>query len=171
MAWTTPQKALVKQYQRFAGMSDQEYRSILYEVSGAHSSTEPHVTQHHFDVLMARLETRAHLAHVNNRTAGRRPPKLDNWYYWRRRNPERGRVNTRLLWKIDRLWDQLVPLLPAEHLQPTADNPRPYLYEMASQATGHFVRHLHDLHIGEALCLIEALKDRLAWALKGHNAA
>lgn len=160
MPWTNQQKAVIKSYQRYAGISDAEYRSILHTYAGATSSRDPHLTQWHFDTIMPAIEVRAHLAETNGLTRGRRPAKLTDWYYWRNRAPGKGRATTRELWKIGKLWQQLCPYLPE------ADRTHTYQCGIASHAVGRKIQHLHDLSLPQALAVIEALKDRLAHAMR-----
>lgn len=164
MSWTNRQKGIVKTYQRYAGMADPEYRALLHEQTGATSSRDAHLTQFHFDAFMPLLEIRAHLAETNGCTAGRRPAKLSNWYYWRERSPARGKASTREIWKVTNargtgLWDLLTPHLPE------SERTHQYLCAIAAHASGRKkVEHLHELTIGQCGMLIEALKDRLAHA-------
>jgi hypothetical protein len=158
--WTNLQKGIVKSYQRYAGMDDVTYRTLLHEATGATSSRDRHLTQFHFDAFMPTLEIRAHLADTNGVTVGRRPPKLTDWYHWRHRAPARGKANSRELYRIARLWETLSPCLPES--QRTHD----YLCGIAAHAVGHQVEHLHELTVAQAGSLIEALKDRLAHALR-----
>lgn len=160
MPWSNAQKACIKQYQRYAGMADADYRDLLHTYTGATSSRDAHLTQFHFDAVMPLIETRAHLAEANGLARGRRPAHLSNWYYWRNRAPGKGKASPRELWKIGQIWEQLCPHLP--------ESERTHAYEcaVASHATGRKIEHLHDLTIAEALSLIEALKDRLAHAVR-----
>lgn len=165
MSWTNRQKAMLKMYQRYASMPDQEYRALLHQQTGARSSTAAHLTQFHFDCVMPLIEIRAHLAETNRVAVGRRPPKIKNWYYWRERSPRKGGAGTRLLWKIDTLWKILAEKLDPEKRGPRheGDAPRWYLHAMAAHACGHPVEHIRDLTQGEAAMLIEALKDRIRY--------
>lgn len=160
MSWTNSQKGLIKSYQRYAGMADPDYRALLHQYAGATSSRDKHLTQYHFDVIMPLIETRAHLAETNGAARGRRPSKLSNWYYWRDRSPARGKASTRELWKIKQLWETLQPLLPE------SERGHAYVCGIAGHATGKKVEHLHELTVGQALSLIEALKDRLSHAMR-----
>lgn len=57
---TNPQKALLKRAQRQAGVADEDYRETLAHVSGftdLTSSTDPRLTDDHFDRLLAFFET------------------------------------------------------------------------------------------------------------------
>jgi hypothetical protein len=159
--WTNKQKGIVKTYQRYAGMADLEYRALLHEQTGAQSSRDAHLTQYHYDAFMPLLEIRAHLAETNGLAVGRRPSKLSNWYYWRDRSPAKGKATTREIWKVMQLWDLLTPLLPE------SERTHEYLCAIAAHACGRRkVEHLHELTIGQCSMLIEALKDRVAHALR-----
>ena len=160
MAWTNQQKGLIKSYQRYAGMSDPDYRDLLHTYAGATSSRDRHLTQFHFDVVMPLIETRAHLAETNGLTRGRKPSKLSNWYYWRNKAPGKGQASSRELWKIEQVWKMLTPLLPE------SERGHAYLCGIASHATGEKISHLHTLTVSQALAVIEALKDRLAHAMR-----
>jgi len=170
MPWTRPHKTrdgrfdpgqvgLVKMYQRYAGMSNQEYRELLRELTGHTTATAAELTQHDFDVVMSAVEIRAHLAEANGRAVGRRPARIRDWYYWRKRCPKPGQISSRELHRIMGLWNQLKAFLAPEHA--THD----YLCSIAAQAGGRCVTHLHDLRSWQAMALIEALKDRLRYAI------
>lgn len=156
MAWSNRQKAIVKKYQRYAGMPDQEYRALLHRYTGATSSTHRILSQLAFDTFMTIIEVPAHLAFVNGVGHGKTP--ASNWYYWRNRAPKSGHANTRLQWEIDELWEQLIAFLePSKQCEQ-------YRLGIASKAVGHDVSHLGDLLTLEAHQVIEALKDLLKYA-------
>lgn len=158
--WTNRQKGIIKAYQRYAGMPDQEYRALLHHYTGATSSTSRSLTQFHYDVIMPLLEVRAQLADANGRTVGRPPAKLGDWYYWRNRAPGKGKANTRELWRLRKLWADLQGYLDE------SCRTHEYLCGIASHACGRRVEHLHDLSVRDALAVIEALKDRLHHAIR-----
>jgi hypothetical protein len=165
MPWSNLQKGILKSYQRYAGLPDPEYRSLLHQHTGATSSRDAHLTQFHFDAFMPVIESAAHLAETNGLAVGRRPPKLSDWYYWRNRAPGRGMATSRELHRIsspDRtgLWDLLIPSLPE------SQRTQAYLLGIASHAVGRQVDALHGLTAVEAGHLIEALRDRLRHALR-----
>lgn len=179
MPWSRPQRkngkydpgqiGIVKMYANYAGLPDQLYRDLLHQYTGATSSTAPHLTQFHFDIFMPVLETYAHLAEVNGRAVGNRPARIRDWYYWRKRQPGEGMANSRQLHRIEAvLWPQLAPYLPPDHRAPRTpgESPMWYVHEIAATATGRYIRSLSDLRIYEANMVIEALKDRIRWALK-----
>lgn len=161
MAWSNAQKGIIKAYQRYAGMSDPDYRDLLHTYAAATSSRDAHLTQFHFDAIMPLVETRAHLAETNGRAVGRRPRKIADWYYWRHRYRRPGQASHAQLHRITTdLWPMLCDTLP----EPRRSHA--YLCGIASHAVGHEVSHLHDLSPSEAGYLIDALKDRLAHALR-----
>jgi hypothetical protein len=53
---SNPQKALLKQAQRQAGLSDDEYREVLETVSGCRSSKDPRIGDRHLDKILAYME-------------------------------------------------------------------------------------------------------------------
>ena len=53
---TNPQKALLKRAQRQAGIPDAEYREHLHLLAGVRSSTDPKMSNEHFDLLMPLFE-------------------------------------------------------------------------------------------------------------------
>ena len=91
MPWSKPksgdpgQIGIVKMYQKYAGIPDQIYRRLLKEYTGCTSSTDARLTQQHFDDFMPVMELHAHLAHVNGRAVGKKPARIKDWYYWRKR--------------------------------------------------------------------------------------
>jgi len=173
MAWTNKQKGTLAAYRRYAGMPDQVYRAKLREYTGTASSTDRGLCQYQFDVYMPMMEIAAHLAEINGTAVGKKPRCIRDWYHWRKRCPARGKINTRLLWKVDRLWVRLCDHLePTQHMAQTDGHDRYwYLREIACHAVGHYVEHLHELTTGEARSLIEALRDRLKHALKANATA
>lgn len=172
MPWTKPhrtrdgrfdpgQVGLVKMYQKYAGIPNQEYRELLRQYTGHTTSTAPQLTQYDFDVIMPVLEIRAHLAEANERAVGKKPSRIRDWYYWRHRCPKAGQITSREQYRILALWDDLKPHLAAEH-----HDSHEYLCGIAAHACGRRVAHIHELRSWQALALIEALKDRLKYAVQ-----
>ncbi len=172
MPWTKPirqpdgrfdpgQIGLVKMYCKYAALPDLEYRELLRQHTGQTSSTAPELTQWDFDVFMPALEVRAHLAEVNGRTVGKRPARIRDWYYWRKRCPKKGEITTREKWKILKLWDDLKPFLHDDH-----KDDHEYLVGIASHACGCRIRHVAELRSWQALATISALQDRLKYAIR-----
>lgn len=151
--WTKTQKAVLQMYRRYAGMSDGEYRQLLQEQTGCRSSTAAELTNHHYDRVMALVETRAHLAEINGLSVGKRPARIADWHYWRKRVPGFGKINTRQHRMIFALWSDLQKLARDERGKTSA-----YLAGIIRQALGKDVR-IDDMSDAEAGAVIEALKD------------
>jgi hypothetical protein len=160
MAWTNKQKFLAHLYCQAAELSDQDYRDLLYQASGCRSAAHPGLTQHNFDTFMARLEgvlwQRVEEG-VVERPDERRIPNLA---YWRNRCPAAGEANSRQIHEIYDWWYRLQPYLDTE--KRTVE----YLRAIAAKATGRKVASIPQLHAWQAGVVIEAIKDRLRWALK-----
>lgn len=163
MAWTNQQKGILQAYRRYAGIEVAVYHNMLRNCTGRESSTHPALKQRDFDFFMPLMETYAHVAFLNGCGVGKVPCRGGNWYYWRNRCPRSGRADTRQLWHIRRLWDLLLPHLPAA--QQTHD----YECGIASRAAGRKIAHLHDLRANEASWMIEALKARLSQSFGEAN--
>jgi hypothetical protein len=172
MAWSRPRRlddgrfdcgqiGLVKMYAKYAGLANQDYRALLKEHTGKLSSTDPDLGQYEFDVVMPALEIRAHLAEINGRAVGSKPARIRDWYYWRKRCPKTGMVNSRELWKINKLWSDLKP-----YVSESGHDDHAYLCSISGHACGSRIQHLHELKQWQALALIEALKDRLKYAIR-----
>lgn len=164
MAWSTRQKQLVHQYSRWANLPDQEYRSLLRQVSGCASATHPALDNFHYEQFMARLETL-----LDSRVSEMLVPAPAAWRnrsYWRDKLPADGKANSRQTHEIYDWWYKLQP-----YIDPHKRNPN-YLHAIASSAC-HIgrVRAMTDLSRHQAGLVIEALKDRLRWSLKDRNAA
>lgn len=112
---STREKALVHIYADLAGLTRQEYRAILHNTAGV--ATSKNLDQDGFERVMSVLE-----ASLWNRVAEGvvADPRTDprharmNPTYWRSRTPGKGTCNSRLRWKLDRIWDLLAPMLPEE---------------------------------------------------------
>ena len=158
--WDNKSKGLVQIYRRYSGMTDVAYRDLLHRITGARSSTAPHLCGAHFEALMPALEAAAHLAEVNGMAVGKRPAKIEDWYYWRHRYRAPGMATYAQLNLITRSWQQLAEYLP-EHERCDA-----YLLGIARHATGSTFEAINQLHSSDAALLIDALKDRLRYALR-----
>ena len=90
--------------------------------------------------------------------------KITNLRYWRGRRPDQGEINSRQRWKLldpeKGLWPKLCQCLPEEQ---RVDR---YLCGIASHACGRPINQIWDLRATEADWVIEALKDRLKYALR-----
>ena len=174
MAWSNRQKGIAHIYKAAAQLSDTDYRCMLREVSGAMSAKHPALTQGHFDQFMGRIETvladRVHRG-VIPKPASR---KISSLRYWRNRLPAPGEMNSRQRHKIisepsgddpGGLWNRLQEFLPEE------ERTMRYLCGIASQACGYHVSDFWKLKAWQANLLVEALKDRLKYAVSNHEAA
>jgi len=158
MSWSNREKAIVKRYQRAAGLPDQLYRTLLYEQCGAMSSTHPKLTQGQFDRFMPFMELKLEEAVNAGRATwpdGMRPD------YWRKRSPQKGEVNSRQTRKIWELWGQLKQVdqsVPGDAVT--------YMVGMAKHACCCQITDFFKMRAWQANLLIEALKGRIAEALK-----
>lgn len=152
MSWSARQKAVLGMYRRYSGMSDEEYREILYVETGQRSSTAPTLLQGHYDRVMPRFETRAYLAHVNGRGVGPVPSAIRDWWYWRQRAPRDHGITTRQHRMILALWHDLQALVGE------AQRTDAYLAGIIEQAIGRHVA-LDQMAYSQAGDTIEALKD------------
>ena len=159
------QRILIQVYRRAAELSDPDYRAILTEASGCRSSMDHDWTQPAFDRTMALLETRlfarVHIFEVDNPIGKNRYIKQE--FYWRRRIPRAGEINSRQLHKINELWQLLVPRLPPRERNPV------YFAGLVAKATGRTDVGISRLSSSDAWHVIEALKDRLGYAIREKN--
>jgi hypothetical protein len=156
MSWTKHQIITLQQYRRHARLPDCDYRGILKEVSGAFSSKDAGLTNWHFDQVMARVEARLEYRIHEGFVPAPAGIRLD---YWRRRLPQGGEPNSRQWHRIWHLWDALREHLPPE--QQTTD----YLAAIAARACGYHVQDVHAIRAWQAGLLVDALRDRLHYAL------
>lgn len=163
MHLTNSQKALLALYRGAADIGELRYRTLLDHHAGVLSARDGGWTQSAFDQVMSALETILE----ERITAGEVPDprqtasKIRSLTYWRRRLPNMGRANSRHLHKIRELWAILRQ--QDHHLHGATDA---YLLAMASRTAARPVPDLHLLTDREAANLIEALKDRLAYAYR-----
>lgn len=157
MSWENGQKAVVKRYQKYAALSDFDYRRLLLTTTGQRTSTAQELSQGDFDVFMAVLEVT--LWERFGQGLCDRPPAGIQPDYWQRRCPAAGMANSRHLHLIGPLYQQLVNALDAANQSPV-DPPR-YLLQMASRASRRPIHNLSELRAWDAVSLIEAIKDRL----------
>jgi hypothetical protein len=149
--WYDKQKWKLHEYRRLAKLPDDEYRKLLFQVTGHSTSKDGRLTQADYDYFMAALE-----AALEYRVAeGFCPPPPDkiNLHYWRRRLAENKEAGKRLLHKVYELWAELKTALPAKKRNIC------YLHGIAAQACR--MRRVDSLTVlkGWALhILIEALK-------------
>lgn len=158
----------VQKYKRWARLDDATYRDILQRAASCNSSK--FLTQRQFETVMGWLETLL----WDRADAGMVPtPAGVQRYYWRHKVPEEGMLNSRMRWKLNNLWQLLSDYLPQEERTET------YLAGICVRAAGRDIADL--LHGGciqweklpqsAALLVMEALKDRLKYAVgRGHAA-
>jgi hypothetical protein len=89
--------------------------------------------------------------------------RINSLSYWRNRLPAAGEANSRQIHELYDWWYKLQPYLPPDKRD------KEYLRAIAGKATNHNVRSIPDLRAWQAGVVIEALKDRLRWALKDRS--
>lgn len=155
------QKALLHIYAGAAGINQATYRNILTRCAGAVTAADPHFSQGGFDRCMAALE--AILFDRVRQNAAPNPighnRHIRSEYYWRRRAPAPGAINSRQLHEINSLWARL-----CEWLDPAQCTPA-YVLGIAARATGRPVESIAHLRGHEAASLLDALRDRLGHAI------
>jgi len=159
------QKHLIHEYKRAARLSDPTYRDILHARAGVGSAADQEFSQSGFDQAMAALETvlfeRVDRGQVPNPIGNNRYIRSRD--YWRGRLGKHGKINSRQYQRIMQLWNQLGEWMPDDQRRPE------YLAGIVCHATGKPDIGVTALNSGQAWCVIEALKDRLAHALKQAN--
>ena len=157
------QKSIAHKYKGLARLEDQEYRGILIAAAGprrdgSRSAADKDLTQRAFDVFMAMVEYRLER---NIQEGVCQEPRSINLRYWRNRLPASGMSNSREHHEIRDWWYKLQP-----YIEPAKRNPD-YLHAIAAHACGlghvDSITHLTSLQAG---LTIEAVKDRLRWALR-----
>lgn len=156
------QKMLLHIYADAAGLPDPVYRDILLRSAGVHSSADRSLTQSGWEHTMAALETvlfqRVHAREVSNPIG--RSRYIISEFYWRSKAPRAGLINSRQAYKIQELWGDLQQYLHED------DRNLVYLGGIIRKATGKQDPGYTCLTAGEADSLINALKDRLAHAVR-----
>lgn len=156
------QKMFLHIYKDAADLSDARYREILSECSGCRSAADRKFGQPGFERAMAALETilftRVADGLVDDPLGNSKWIRSD--FYWRKRLPEKDFINTRQAKKIQVLWDSL-----QEHL-PWDKRNVDYLSRIIRKATGKRDVGYSGLKTQEAAFLINALRDRLSYAIK-----
>ena len=156
------QKALIHIYKNAAQLPEQTYRDLLLRIAGVPSAADRRFSQGAFDHVMAALETvlfqRVHARQVPDPRRSVR--RIGKEYYWRERCPATGYANSRQVNRIMQLWTQLTEFLPDGQCAPD------YLARVVHKATGRHVPGLQHLKSNEAGHIIDALKDRLSYAIK-----
>lgn len=163
MAWSRQQKALVHIYKAAAGLPEPEYRALIRVFTPRATAADPALTQRDFDAFMARVERALDWRVAEGVVPMPAGGRIRDLSHWRRRWEaiEAGQANSRLIHELHDWWYKLQPYLPAG--QRTAD----YLRGIASRACRCPIPgHMTELKSWQAGLVIEALKDRLRWALK-----
>lgn len=156
------QKMLLHVYAGAARLSDPTYRNYLAAAAGVNSAADPSMSQSGFEAAMAALET----VLFQRVAAGEVPdPRGRNRYirsefYWRDKLPKAGLINSRQAHRIEGLWIALCNWLPPEQRN------LEYLGRIVRKATGKRDPGITALTDREAGCLIDALKDRIAHAIR-----
>jgi hypothetical protein len=144
-------------YAHAAGLNDATYRSYLREHAAVNSSTDPAMDQAGFETTLASIE--AVLWDRVDRDLAPIPtsPWIKPRGHWQGRR-RGGLCTTRQLWLIGDLWRRLQP-----YLHPDARDAA-YLLGIIEHAVGRRVGY-QDLTVRDAGALIDALRDRLQYAL------
>lgn len=159
------QKIIIHEYSRAARLSDPAYRDILHSRAGVGSAADRQFSQSGFDQVMAALET----VLFERVERGEVPDPIGHSHYirdeshWRDRLGQHSRINSRQYHRIKQLWDQLCEWLPDDRCNAG------YLAGIVCHATRKPDIGVTALTSGQAWCVIEALKDRLAYAIKAAN--
>lgn len=168
MSLHTSQKMLLHVYAQAAALDDPTYRNHLREAAGCVSAADPTFSQAGFEAAMASLETvlwqRVLARQVPDpRAQGNRYIRAE--FHWRDRLPRQGLINSRQAYRIQGLWTALCNWLPEEQRSVV------YLAGIIRQATGRPDLYLSGLTEHQAAQLIDALKDRIAHAVKAAQPA
>lgn len=186
------EKAFLHIYPDLAHMSDQDRRDVLTHAAGVMSSSDPRMSHDGVDRAMAAYEAIlwARVDHgvvADPRTCavcgrpmrhvgsgiGQCPEgcgsrKVHAWDrdYWRKRLPDDHGANSRQLWKLKELWTLLKDYLPE------SERNESYLAGIIGQGGQPIMEQgrsiaWHRLKSGQANIAIEALKDRLRYAVRG----
>jgi hypothetical protein len=154
---TNKEKGLIHRYKRAAGIPDAEYRSLLRRHSGAASAADAELHQAQYESIMAALETvyweRLDTGHA------RPDPRIRARRYWRDKIVPAGRINSRQYRTICNLWQLLSDYLPE------ADRCTQYFSGIVRRSTGRADLGASALTSHQAGCVIDALKDRLSYAI------
>jgi len=159
------QKIIIHEYARAARLADPIYRDLLHHHAGMASAADKDFSQPGFDQVMAALET-VLFERVNR---GEVPDPIGHSRYirdethWRERLTPAGRINSRQYHRIQQLWSQLQEWIP------DGECTTAYLAGIVCHATRKPDIGVTALSSSQAWCVIEALKDRLAHALKQAN--
>lgn len=168
MCLSRKEKMLLHVYKQAALLDDDGYRRMLRAGSGCRSAADADFNQEGFETTMARLEGLL----FDRVKRGLCPDPIEEgnrWirseFYWRHKLPKNGRINSRQQHLIRELWQEILPLLPQENRN-TA-----YFAAIVAKATGRRDIGESALSDGDAFNVIEALRDRLKYALAKKEVA
>ena len=151
--WQQRQINKLKQYARFCGMNEVEYRRLIQQTTGWMNEESPQLDQDNFDDIM--LEIEKELSHRINDNLVQLPKGVDI-KYWRNRHPNKGKSNSRQQHLILELWEEL-----CEYLTPEQRTMQ-YLFGLIAQACRMTqAKALTELTKYQAVTTIEALKLRI----------
>lgn len=158
------QKMLAHVYADAAELDQMDYRTLLRTATGLASCADPEMTQSGYENFMAMLEARL-FDRVDRGLV--EDPRGRNRYikdahYWRGRLPRAGRINSRQVKLIRDIWAQLQRYLPSDKAGTD------YFAGIVRKATGLRSLGLEALTREQAALVIDALKDRLRYAIKGQ---
>jgi len=160
------QKMFIHIYKGAARMSEPTYRNMLRASAGVASSADPRMTQSGFDLLMAALEaflfSRVHEGLVPDPIGSNKYIRSET--HWRDKLPKAGYINSRQHHRIRMLWDHLKRYLPeAKHTDT-------YFGGIIAKCVGRSTQ-LYNLTNQEAGHVIDALRDRIGYAVRNQNKA
>ena len=159
---TKREKALVHIYADAAGLADAEYRTLLEQKTGKRSCADPDFTHANCDAILATLEAvlwdRVDRGEIDDPRG--RVKYIKDTHYFRRRIPGAGYITTRQRYHIEELWQDLQQFLP-EDQRTTA-----YITGIIRKATGRQDLGTAPLKQSEAAHVIDALQDRLRYAIR-----
>lgn len=171
MALTNKQKATLAIYRKTADMAEQEYRAMLFQLTGCRSSTDRRFTDRDFAEVMAAMELRV-AEKWGRGEIDHLPTGVGNLNYWRSQLPEAGQINSR---KLRLIYGLHADLAKVSLVKTDAASRATYLVAMAKQALGTTpiaqdraagIKQLTDLTDTEANLLISALRARLAQEIR-----
>ncbi len=154
------QKGLAHIYKSAAKLGDQDYRNLLRAAAGVRSCADPEMSQDGFERLMASLESVLDDRLARGEVPTPRDRHITSLSYWRSKLPREGRINSRQEKLIRQLWAQLQPHLP------TWQQGNDYLAAIVAKSTGNKHIGRHALTREEASLVINALRDRLSYAVR-----
>jgi hypothetical protein len=161
--WTKQQKAIIHIYKAAARLPDMDYRALLKSVADVASASDATLTNWHFDQVMAKIEAvldyRIFEGFVKAPDAG----KIRNLTYWRDRLPKDGQATSRHIHELYDWWYKLQP-----YIQPEQRDVKYLKSIIANACRCGITGNLTELRSWQAGLAIEAVKDRLRWALKSR---